>query len=67
MQSAQVMALNELKNIREARNAELERRRAELRGISNEYAAIESDLQRAGNNLLRSVLNGGKDFDRIKP
>ena len=66
MQSAQTMALNELKNIREARNAELERRRAELRGISSEYAAIESGLQRAGNNLLRSVLNGGKDFDRIK-
>lgn len=66
MQSAQAMALNELKNIREARSAELERRREELRGISSEYAAIESDLQRAGNNLLRSVLNGGRDFDRIK-
>ena len=66
MQSAQTMALNELKNIRETRSAELERRRAELRGISNEYAAIEDDLQSAGNNLLRSVLNGGKDFDKIK-
>ena len=66
MQSAQVMALNELKNIREARSAEIERKRAELRGISSEYAAIEDNLQRAGNNLLRSVLNGGRDFDKIK-
>ncbi len=66
MQSAQALALGELKNIRDSREAELERRRAELRARSDEYAAIENDLRRAGNELLRSILGGERDFDKIK-
>lgn len=66
MQSAQTLALGELRSIREKRAAELERRRAEVRMRSDEYAAIENDLKRAGNSLLQAVLNGGRDFDKIK-
>ncbi len=66
MQSAQVLALNELNNKREAHRTELERRRAEVRRRSAEYAGIEADLQAAGNRLLRSVLNGSRDFESIK-
>lgn len=66
MQSAQAMALNELNRIRSNNSAELERRRSEVRSRSDEYSGIEADLMRAGNSLLRSVLYGNKDFEKIK-
>lgn len=66
MQSAHALAMNELNKTRENNITELERKRAEVRTAAPEYAKIESDLMKGGNALLRSVLHGGKDFEKIK-
>ena len=64
MQSAHALAMSELNQIRENNSAELERRRAEVRRLSPAYAAVEADLMKGGNALLRSVLGGSRDFDK---
>lgn len=66
MQSANSLALQELSERREHHKAELEKNTAKVRALAPEYAALESDMMNAGNALLRSVLNGGGDFDKIK-
>lgn len=66
MQSANSLALQELNEIRERHKAELEANTAKVRSLAPEYAGIEADMMRAGNSLLRSVLHGGKDFEKIK-
>ncbi len=66
MQSAHALAMNELNKIRENNITELERKKAEIRTAAPEYSKIESDLMKGGNALLRSVLHGGKDFEKIK-
>lgn len=66
MQSAHALAMSELNQIRENNSAELERRRAKVRKLSPAYAAVEADLMKGGNALLRSVLSGSREFDKIK-
>lgn len=66
MQSANSLAVQELNEIRERHKAELDSNTEKVRSLAPEYTRIESDLMRAGQALLRSVLHGGKDFEKIK-
>lgn len=66
MQSANSLALQELNERRERHKTELDANIAKVRSLAPEYAGIEADMMRAGNSLLRSVLHGGKDFEKIK-
>lgn len=66
MQSANSLAMQELNEIRDRHKAELEANTAKVRALAPEYTEIENDLMRAGKSLLRSVLHGGRDFDKIK-
>lgn len=66
MQSANSLAMQELSEIREKHQAELDANTAKVRALAPEYTGIENELMRAGKSLLRSVLQGGRDFDKIK-
>lgn len=66
MQSANSLAMQELNQKREINKTRLEANIAKVRALAPDYSGIESELMRAGNALLRSVLHGGDDFDKIK-
>lgn len=66
MQSANSLAMQELNQKRDLHKAELDANIAKVRALAPDYADIESEMMRAGNALLRSVLHGGNDFDKIK-
>lgn len=66
MQSANSLALQELNTIRSEHKLEQSAHIEEVRTLAPEYTEIETSLMRAGHSLLKSVLNGGSDFEKIK-
>lgn len=66
MKSANSLAMQELNQIREKHRAELNANLIKVRALAPEYSQIEADLRSAGNALLRSVLHGGEDFEKLK-
>lgn len=66
MQSANSLALQELNKIRNEHKFEQSEHIEEVRTLAPEYSEIEIALLGAGKNLLKSVLNGGNNFDSIK-
>lgn len=66
MESAYGLAARELSALRTRNQTEQNRRIEEVRAKAPDYTDIEVSLTRAGTSLLRSVLNGGKDFEIIK-
>ncbi|MBQ4146144.1 MAG: ATP-binding protein [Clostridia bacterium] len=66
MESAYTFANRKLAKIREDNRAEQERRLIEVRNAYPEYRTIEEKLIQGGTALARCVLNGGKDYEKIK-
>lgn len=66
MDSAYTLATQELKERRHENQAELNHRIEYVRKKAPEYTEIEQSLLRGGTALLRSVLDGGGNFDDIK-
>ena len=66
MKSAYALAMEEL-NLRQEKNkAEMEMRHGEVLIKVPEMAKVEAELTKEGTKLLRAVLDGGRDFDKIK-
>ena len=66
MESAYTFANRKLVKIREDNAIEQERRLYQVRNACPEYRTIEEKLAQGGTALARCVLNGGKDYDKIK-
>lgn len=66
MKSAASLAMHELSEIRDRHKAELDRNIAYVKELSNEYITVENELLNAGKALLRCVLDGGENFEKIK-
>ena len=66
MKSAYALAMEELNSRQEKNKAEMEMRHGEVLIKVPEMAKVEAELSKAGTNLLRAVLDGGRDFDKIK-
>lgn len=66
MQSATTLAMRELSDIRDDHALTLAAHKEELRSLTPEFAAIEANLIKSGHALLRNMLRGGNDFEKIK-
>ena len=67
MKSAHALATQELAEIRETNKRKHAERLRHVRNAAPEFVQIENSMQRAGTQLLKSVLHGNTDdFEKIK-
>lgn len=66
MESAYVLAMRELEEIRRENNAILEYRKSEAARLAPEISEIDKELVRAGSALLKTVLEKSENFAAVK-
>lgn len=66
MESAYVLAMRELEEIRRENNAILEYRKSEAARLAPEISEIDKELMRAGSALLKTVLEKSENFAAVK-
>ncbi len=66
MESAYVLAMRELEEIRRENNAVLEYRKREAASLAPEIPEIDKELMKAGTALLKTVLKKSEDFAAVK-